>query len=39
LVGHAPYFDELFHIGFNVSGFELGLLPDGEGVATRWGRG
>jgi len=37
LVGHVPYFDELFHIGFNVGGFELGLLPDGEGVATRWG--
>lgn len=36
-VGHAPYFDEPFYVGFNVGGYELGLLPDGEGVATYWG--
>jgi len=37
LVGHAPYFDEPFYVGFNVGGFELGLLPDGDGVGTYWG--
>jgi len=24
-----PYFDEPFYVGFNVGGYELGLLPDG----------
>ena len=23
----APYFDEPFYVGFNIGGFELGLLP------------
>lgn len=23
-----PYFDEPFYVGFNIGGFELGLLPD-----------
>jgi len=23
-----PYFDEAFYVGFNVAGYELGLLPD-----------
>jgi len=38
-----PYFDEPFYIGFNIGGFELGLLPDknntvkGENVLTYWG--
>ncbi len=36
-VGHPPYFDEPFYVGFNVGGYELGLLPDGDGVATYWG--
>ena len=27
LVGHAPYFDEPFYVGFDVGGFELGLVP------------
>ena len=36
-LGHAPYFDEPFYVGFNVGGYELGLLPDGAGVATYWG--
>ncbi len=36
-IGHAPYFNEPFYVGFNVGGYELGLLPDGEGVATYWG--
>jgi len=30
LVGHAPYFDQPFYVGFEVGGFELGLMPDGE---------
>ena len=36
-----PYFDEPFYVGFNVGGFELGLIPDGEpgtpGVQVMWG--
>lgn len=42
-LGQVPYFDEPFYIGFNVGGFELGLVPDarpaagpGGGVAY-WG--
>ena len=27
----APYFDEPFYVGFNVGGFELGLIPNDEG--------
>ena len=27
-LGFAPYFDQPFYVGFNVGGFELGLLPD-----------
>ena len=37
VVGHAPYFNEPFYVGFNVGGYELGLLPDGDGVGTYWG--
>lgn len=29
--GVAPYFDEPFYVGFEVGGYELGLMP-GEGV-------
>lgn len=36
-----PYFDEPFYVGFNVGGFELGLIPDGEpgtaGAQPLWG--
>jgi predicted enzyme related to lactoylglutathione lyase len=39
-----PYFDESFYVGFNIVGYELGLLPDetpGENklsnVITYWG--
>jgi hypothetical protein len=36
-----PYFDEPFYVGFQVGGFELGLLPQGEsstaGVQPLWG--
>jgi predicted enzyme related to lactoylglutathione lyase len=39
----APYFDEPFYVGFNIGGFELGLVPDGPasarpaGVVAYWG--
>jgi predicted enzyme related to lactoylglutathione lyase len=40
LLGTPPYFDQPFYVGFNVGGFELGLLPDGtpgtSGVAAYW---
>jgi predicted enzyme related to lactoylglutathione lyase len=36
-----PYFDEVFYVGFNVGGFELGLIPDGQpgiaGPQPLWG--
>lgn len=36
-----PYFDEVYYVGFNVGGFELGLVPDGEpgvaGAQAYWG--
>ena len=41
VLGIDPYFDEPFYVGFNVGGFELGLVPDGEpsasGVLVYWG--
>ena len=42
VIGHAPYFNEPFYVGFNVGGFELGLLPPGDedagdGPTTYWG--
>jgi predicted enzyme related to lactoylglutathione lyase len=41
LVGHGPYFDQAFYVGFEVGGFELGLLPDGDastsGPQPLWG--
>src|SRR5438874_2092361 len=41
VVGHGPYFDEPFYVGFNVGGFELGLVPDGVtgrgGAEAYWG--
>jgi catechol 2,3-dioxygenase-like lactoylglutathione lyase family enzyme len=41
LVGHPPYFDQPFYVGFEVGGFELGLVPDGEpgttGAQPLWG--
>ncbi|MAY22776.1 MAG: glyoxalase/bleomycin resistance/extradiol dioxygenase family protein [Flavobacteriaceae bacterium] len=37
----TPYFDEPFYVGFNIQGYELGLLPDesqkGENVLSYWG--
>jgi lactoylglutathione lyase len=39
-----PYFDESFYVGFNIGGYELGLLPEenpttekAESVFTYWG--
>lgn len=37
-----PYFDEPFYVGFNIGGFELGLVPDGlqtgeAGPQPYWG--
>ncbi len=29
LLGFGPYFDEAFYVGFDVAGYELGLLPGG----------
>jgi predicted enzyme related to lactoylglutathione lyase len=44
VTGCAPYFDEPFYVGFNVSGYELGLDPEavaavskGGGVSAYWG--
>ncbi|NNG23592.1 VOC family protein [Telluria aromaticivorans] len=41
VVGHKPYFNEVFYVGFEVGGFELGLIPDGEpgltGGTAYWG--
>lgn len=37
----APYFDQPFYVGFEVGGFELGLIPDGktslDGPLAYWG--
>ena len=38
-----PYFDEPFYVGFNIGGYELGLVPEekehikGENVLSYWG--
>jgi predicted enzyme related to lactoylglutathione lyase len=38
-----PYFEEPFYIGFNIAGYELGLIPDDkpfekrDGVHAYWG--
>ena len=31
----APYFDEEFYVGFNIGGFELGLVPESDVPAER----
>ena len=28
VLGFGPYFDEPFYVGFNVGGYELGIVPD-----------
>ena len=40
LLGVRPYFEQLFYVGFEVGGYELGLLPTAEpadGALTYWG--
>ncbi len=44
VLGFGPYFDEPFYVGFQVGGFELGLLPhepgnppSAGGVVAYWG--
>lgn len=41
VLGKDPYFDQPFYVGFEVAGFELGLVPDGQpgvaGVTAYWG--
>jgi predicted enzyme related to lactoylglutathione lyase len=41
VTGRAPYFDEVFYVGFHVGGFELGLIPEGQagtaGPQPLWG--
>jgi predicted enzyme related to lactoylglutathione lyase len=40
LLGFGPYFDEPFYVGFDVGGYELGLLPDAspaDGALVYWG--
>ena len=38
-----PYFDESYYVGFNIGGYELGLLPQegdtssGTNIRTYWG--
>lgn len=36
VLGFSPYFDEPFYVGFNVGGFELGIVPD-EGTGAKYG--
>jgi predicted enzyme related to lactoylglutathione lyase len=38
-LGVAPYFDQPFYVGYNVGGYELGLLPDSTQptVGVYWG--
>ncbi len=41
VLGVDPYFDEPFYVGFEVGGFELGLVPDASpgdaGAKAYWG--
>ena len=40
LLGQQPYFDQPFYVGFNVGGYELGLLPSAspeDGALVYWG--
>ena len=38
LLGIEPYFDQPFYVGYNIAGYELGLLPEGppDGALTYW---
>lgn len=44
MLGVKPYFDEPFYVGFDIGGYELGLLPKGDrsehglgGTTAYWG--
>lgn len=42
VLGAAPYFDEPFYVGFDVAGYELGLMPvtpdePDDGPLVYWG--
>lgn len=43
VLGFGPYFDEPFYVGFEVGGYELGLIPEkgpvvrGDSVTCYWG--
>jgi len=40
VLGQDPYFVEPFYVGFEVAGYELGLVPDAsfeEGAHVYWG--
>ena len=42
VLGTKPYLDQPYYMGFNVGGFELGIVPDGTGegiggVTAYWG--
>ena len=41
MLGKEPYFDQPFYVGYEVGGFELGLLPDATpgqpGSVAYWG--
>lgn len=34
ITGVQPYFDELFYVGFDINGCELGLDPDMTGITA-----
>ena len=35
-LGQEPYFDEPFYVGFDVGGYELGVLPGEPAVVAYW---
>ena len=38
-LGVEPYFEEPFYVGFNIAGYELGLVPEGDpssGATAYW---
>lgn len=34
LLGYGPYFEEDYYVGFDVGGYELGLMPEGESATS-----
>ncbi len=41
ILGEPPYFDEAYYVGFDVGGYELGLIPkrtpSKDGAVVYWG--